>query len=351
MNVSPEGIPYVQTRVRQPLGLIEVIDRSPAAVEEHPEAVFVRAQGGRLIYRGDVDDLQGPTVQGGVRSLYTRVWMGLVPPNKREPAYCCVVGEEYEAHLPKNDRISAHLRPVWLLDEAHDMLVPRLLSRAASLKDLYLPYIDRFDLSGNLRRTDPDFRLLVWPEAELMEDILKPHYNLCVPPAAEDVNDSECRRRWPYWQARDHVVPPTMPPYKEDPERLHAIMDALMAPEMKTPDGREMFGHLPHCQVWSQGQWQTPHLCVAMVVAALQRYDWSERIDPELADEDYAAPLEEEEEEERRAMAQYTEQEEAELYMALGPAHMALIESHGLDNYRKMMSGEQAMPPGEVWLP
>ena len=344
MNVTPDGTPYVQARSRQPLGLVELIDRSPGAIERHPETVFVQDATGVLLFR---NDLQGPKVQGGARSLYTRVWMGLMPPQQREPGYVAVVGEEYEAHLPRFDRLSAHLRPMWILDEAHDVLVPRLLKKAADLKDLYLPYLDRADLASNPRRTDADFRLVCWPENELWEDIQRPTYGLCVPPSEDDLSDTACKARWSYWQARDHVVPPVLPPYKQDPERLHAILDALMA--SRTPDGREMFNAHRCCTVWAEEQWQTPHLAVAMAVAALQRWDWSERINPDLAEDDYPTPTEEEEEEERRASEAYTEAEEVALYMASSAADMAIIETQGLEAYRRIIRGEQPAP--NVWVP
>ena len=91
MNVTPDGTPYVQARIRQPLGLVEIIDRSPGAIKKNPETVFVQDATGVLLFR---NDLQGPKVQDGARSLYTRVWMGLMPPQQREPGYVAVVGED-----------------------------------------------------------------------------------------------------------------------------------------------------------------------------------------------------------------------------------------------------------------
>ena len=86
-----------------------------------------------------------------------------------------------------------------------------------------------------------------------------------------------------------------------------------------------------------------------MAVAALQRWDWSERINPDLAEDDYPTPTEEEEEEERRASEAYTEAEEVALYMASSAADMAIIETQGLEAYRRVIRGEQPAP--NVWVP
>lgn len=328
---------HIQTRVRQPLGLIEVVDRNPKALEEHPDTPFVRDEHGIYHYVGSsakrVPD--GTPVKGGSYSLFTRVWLALAPPVRREPGYVAVVGEVYETGLLQRELLQARLRPTFLLDEYSDVLMPRLLTQAANLKDVYCPYVDRADLAANPRRHDPHYQMLIWPQEELLEDVQKQHYGLTCYPYPEDFDDSQCELRWPYFRSRHHVVPAVFPPYKEDPERLYAIADAMM--REKTPAGLEMFGVHAVCRHWHEGQHQTPHMAVAMVMAAMQRYDWSERVNPDVLG-DYEHDLTDEELWEEM---EYEREEIERMLNALVSPRDAITECErrGFQHYRTLIPG------------
>jgi len=335
MNVGPDGQNHIQVRLHQPFGLIALVDRSPAALELYPNTPFRRdAAGLRLTgSSGQVDE------RGGSVTLFTRIWLGLAPPTGREPGYCAVVGELFESELSPDDAVRPKLRPIFLLDEAYDILLPRLLLKVAHLKDIYLPYIDREDLAmGNPHRHDPDHRLYVWPQEELYEDVVKWNYGICSYPDEEDLPDHQAKVRWPYFQSRNHVVPALLPPYKEDPDRLLATMGALM--EEKTESGREMFGHHAICTAWSQEAWQTPQRATAMVAAAFSRFEWSERIDPSAAHDGYPVPTEEEERIEMLNEREALRTREALCYAILGSNAKALIERDGINGYLSKMAPE-----------
>lgn len=333
----------VQTRVRQPLGLIEVIDRSEPAMEAHPDTEFIR-DGHGLLYRGSAN-VAGEIVRGGAYSLFTRIWLGLSPPTGREPGYCAVVGEVWESGLDRFESLQARLRPVFLLDEVSDYILPRLLRNVANLKDIYCPYVDRSDLASERRRHDPFYQLLIWPQEELLEDVQKQHHGITCYPYEDDLNDSQCKQRWPWFRSRYHVIPAVFPPYKEDPERLYALVDALMGE--KTDQGLEMFGAHELCKEWATGQHQTPHKAVSMVAAAFQRWDWSERVNVEALERDYPLPDEEEEWEEWMERTQADEEIEAVLYTVMdGPARSA-IEQEGMRGYRRLIGLPEDPSPAE----
>ncbi len=80
----------------------------------------------------EIDEGEGPI-------LYTRVWMGMVPPKGLEPGYACVVGEVYD------DDPRQKPRPKILLDEA------QALNPDDWSKDVVESYHDSFLLT--LRET------------------------------------------------------------------------------------------------------------------------------------------------------------------------------------------------------
>ena len=334
---------HVQTRIRQPLGLIEVIDRNPQAVEQYPDTTFLRDHHG-LLQRTD-GGAMGEEVKGGVYSLFTRIWLGLAPPTGREPGYGAVVGEVYETGLPRGEALQARLRPVFLLDECHDFLMPRLLRSVTNLKDIWCPYLDRADLAEERRRHDPYYQILVWPQDELLEDVNRPHHGLSCYPYEEDLSDSQCKQRWPHFCSRNHVVGAVFPPYKEDPERLHAVVDALQAE--KTDTGLEMFGVHHLCKAWSEGQWKTPHMAVSMVCAAFQRWDWAERVNPDAISDGYPTPTIEEDEEAYYEALLADEEGEAVLYSCLGAYDRSVLEAGGMDAYRRLIGVEARRAPWE----
>lgn len=325
---------HLQTRVRQPLGLIEVIDRSEAAIELYPDMQFVQDELG-ILWRAD-SGVSGSPQYGGGYSLFTRVWLGLAPPTANEPGYCSVVGEVFETGIPLADAMQARIRPVWLLDEVHDYILPRLLRNVANLKDIYCPYVDRADVAANPRRHDPHYQLLIWPQDELMEDVNRLHNGITCYPLEEDLNDSQCRQRWPWFKSRDHTIPAVFPPYKEDKERLYGVVNALQSE--RTEDGSEMFGvNKTYCERWLNTPWQTPHMAVAMVCAAFQRWDWVERINVDAIHDGYPIPTEEEDREEYLKAMEEDEEMAAILYSCSGHAERSAIEAAGMDGYRRLL--------------
>lgn len=334
----------IQARVRQPLGLIEVIDRCPSALEAYPDTRFLCDQHG-LFVRASDQGADGEEVIGGGYSLFTRIWLGLAPPTGREPGYCAVVGEVFETGMARDLALQAKLRPVFVLDECHDYLMPRLLKHVADLKDIYCPYVDRYDKATDPRRHDPFYQLLIWPQDELLEDVQRQHYGITCYPYEEDLSDEQAKRRWPGFRSRHHVLPAIFPPYKEDPERLYAVVDALQ--NEKNEAGVEMFGAHRICAAWHEGHWQTPHMAVAMVCAAFQRWDWTERVNLDAINDGYPIPTEEEDTADYLQMLEQDAEWEAFLWSCSDPQVRTVVEEHGLVGYRRLLGYPDAPVPQE----
>lgn len=333
----------VQSRIKQPLGLIEIIDRSEAAIAAYPETPFVRDEVG-IIHRVS-QQTAGTAIYGGIYSLFTRMWLGLQPPTGSDPGYCGVVGEVYEVDIPIADVLSDRVRPIFLLDEAVDHILPRLLRAAANLKDIYCPRIIEWsELDSKSDRHDPYYQLLIPAQEDLQEDLKRLHHGISGYPP--DLSEDQCKKRWPWFKTKNHIASPMNPPYKEDPERLMALIGAMQ--QEKTDTGQEMFGvNATYAKGWHSTQWQTPHMAVAMVAAAYQRWDWTERVNLDVLHDGYPMPTEEEEDEERRQALEEDAAAEVVLYSLSGKAEQSAIEAEGMDGYRRLLGLPKDPEPQE----
>ena len=133
-------------------------------------------------------------------------------------------------------------------------------------------------------------------------------------------------------------MPALFPPYKEDPERLRATLNAIMGE--RTEQGQEMWGAHRCCTDWIASTWETPQMATSMVAAAFQRYEWSERIDPDKVHDGYPLPTEEEERQEDLERSRILQSREALLYSILGSDARSVIEMSGIEAYlRKQAPG------------
>ena len=333
----------IQSRVKQPLGLIEIIDRSEAAIEQYPDTPFVTDEVG-ILHKVTARGI-GTPAPGGIYSLFTRMWLGLAPPTGSDPGYCGVVGEVYETDVPRIEVLSDRVRPIFILDEAVDHILPRLLRKVATLKDLYCPpIVERPELESKVNRHDPYYQLLIPDQADLIADLHRLHHGISGYPP--DLSEDQCRKRWPFFKSQNHIASPMHPPYKEDPERLLALIGALQ--NEKTDTGQEMFGvNADFAAGWHSTQWQTPHMAVAMVAAAYQRWDWTERVNIDVLHDGYAIPSKEEEEEERRQALEEDRESEVQMYTLLGKSDQSTIEAEGMAGYRRTLGWPEEPVPGE----
>lgn len=265
MNVytDEQGVvqPHIQVRLRKRSGLLEVIDRSPSAVAQRPDALFGVDDRGQWTLPARSRHA-ARFVQGGVWSLYTRLWMAIAPPEGTDPGYACVVGERYSG------QIHAIQRPLYLLDETASALLPDLFLGAAALKDLYLAD-----------------RLFYDPRNErFAADLQRSRWGLCAYPQEAEWPDVELRKLHPHYANRDRIVSPCEPPYVPDDDWGRVQVDALLA--------KGLLGHHPCTEVFANEPYRTPHRALSMVVMALQAFDWGDRLEAIVRYDGYEQPEE-----------------------------------------------------------
>jgi hypothetical protein len=243
---------YVQTRRRRKSGLLEVIDRSPAAIEQSPDTVYGVTPRGHV----SIDANLPQTVQGGVATLYTRLWMVMSPPSQGDAGWAGVLGEVFGGNWRMQER------PLFLLDEVSEVLLPKLFRGAAMLKDIYC--------------TD---MLYVDPANEMFaRDLTRSRWGLCS--YDSDYDDDELVLRHPFFASRDRIAGPVDPPYKPDVAWGKQLISELFETGM-------LSHHATACPVFETGHQNSPHIALAIGVMAMQAYDWSDRFDGVDMDDGY----------------------------------------------------------------
>lgn len=240
---------YVQARPRGEPELVEVFDRSPSAIASQPDTEYiVDTRGYWHKQRPGLARKNWKTVRGGTFVNYTRVWMAATPPSGLEPGYACVVGEVFDGALRSQER------PLYLLDEASDVILPRLFNKIAALKDIYRPS-----------------QLYVDPKHEqFRSDLIKMRWGIAGYPAEDEVRDDELRAQHPHFVSRERIASPVDPPYKEDDEWGFLVVDTLFS------EGR--LTHHECCEVFAESQFQSPHRALAIVCLSMMSYEWTEQL-------------------------------------------------------------------------
>ncbi len=240
----------------------------------------------------EIDEGEGPI-------LYTRVWMGMVPPKGLEPGYACVVGEVYD------DDPRQKPRPKILLDEA------QALNPDDWSKDVVESYHDSFftDIEGDngiisaSKSSNPtmhDLRIA----AVALKDIYKiemgitlPHHppftaflrateGLCL---YDDGIDPEQYKQWfpTFRSIDDRMAIMDEVPMGDDEEYGRQLVETLLA--------RNELSINDHCKLFQNSHLAHPVRAVGLVCSAMQVWDWSFMIrdvemgdgyDERIADED-----------------------------------------------------------------
>lgn len=328
---------YVQARRETNPELVQIIDRSPGAVQEYPDTRFWKDGSGRLrLLEDGQPPPRGAVILGGSYTLYTRIYLGLTPPVGHEPGYCAVVGELFD------QTFEPRARPLLVLDEGSCFpdvdpsmaLIPDLMEAACALKDLYLPAHEREGSDG----LGGDRRMIVNPgHKQFLEELRKVQHGLCGYVDEEDMPDGEIKKRFPFFASRDRIAPLYEPPYKEDEDYGIKAVEAMANRE--DHEGRPMLRHHRCCSIFAGGQYRTPLRAVALCVLSLQTYQWTEALEGRF---DYDGYEREDEEKakrrsgrERRAEAKRNMMLEGILYMASDLRDRALLARSGREAYLK----------------
>ena len=211
--------------------------------------------------------------------LYTRVWMGMVPPKGLEPGYACVVGEVFD------DDPRQKPRPKILLDEA------QALSPDDWDKDTVDKYRDLFytDIEGPdgvveaTKASNPtlhDLRIAAVALKDLYRvemGITLPHHppftaflrateGLCL---YDDQVDPEQYQQWfPTFQSIDYrMAIMDEVPMADDVEYGRQLVETLL--------GRNELHVNEHCKLFQNSHLAHPVRAVGLVCSAMQVWDWS----------------------------------------------------------------------------
>ena len=258
--------------------MVEVIDRSPGAVELYPQSRFGIDSRGYYRYLQDrPNSYPGAVVKGGSFSLYTRVWMGVWPPRRSEPGYCAVVGEQWDGKFSSRDR------PYTLLDEGvgletgpSEALLPDLFDAVCALKDIYK--VDSIYVPPN--------------EPQFLSDLQRTRWGICSYPPEDEVSERELREVHPFFVSRGRIGPPIEAPYADDEEQVFRTMQALLS--------RNKIQVNQVCQIFLEDRYRAPFLASALATNAMQSVDWNERLGDQIDYDGYPMEPPTEEEEEHR---------------------------------------------------
>ena len=325
---------YVYVRREENPELVSVVDRNPKAIEESPDTRFWKDPFGRLRL---LDDGQPPprgeVVLGGSYTLYTRIYLGVVPPKGYQPGYCAVLGEKFDRSF------EPHPRPLFQLDEGvcfpdvdpSMALIHDLLAATCALKDLYLPAHEK----PNSTSLGGDRRLIVNPGHEqFYQELIQQKHGICTYPGEDEVQDAQLEAKHPFFASRDRTGPLYEPPYREDEDYGRKVVESLV--NRVGDDGEPMLKHHSCCEVLKTGQYVTPLQAQALCCLSLQTYDWVEVLEGRFDYDGYEIDETPKQEKwERRLEMEREHMLNGILYMASDLRDKALLENEGLKGYRK----------------
>lgn len=213
--------------------------------------------------------------------LFTRIWMGIVPPDV-EAGYACVVGELFD------NSFEQRTRPKMVIDEGI----------ALKPSDFDSDGLSQWSHLVYPAKPTPDFRERV--ERPTLDDLrqvsvaLKDIYSasvrepiLCFIPSGEGNrhffqymlqtwgfnyvgkrDDEEWKKWYPFFRSQNYRLGISNdPPFGDNPTYAHELVESLMA-------GGELRVE-KHCDLFLTPELNNPRRCVGMVLAAMQMIDWS----------------------------------------------------------------------------
>lgn len=331
--------------------LVEVIDRCPKAIEEYPDNTFWRDPYGKMNLIGDGRPARGEVLQGGAYTLYTRIYMGITPPQGYEPGYVCVVGEEWDRTYEAKER------RLFVIDEAAcfpdvdptQALIPDLLRATAALKDIYLPANER---ESNVTALGGDRRLIVNTKSDLfLSELRKIKWGITGYPEESDIGDGDIRKRHPFFVSRERIAPLYEPPLAEDEDYAMKTTRAMLARFTDEDVPRPMLGHHACVEILVTTQHSTPLRAVGNCILAFQVYDWTEAL--EGRGEEYDGYSEEEispqmESAMNRIKMRRLDFVSGLLHMASDNRDRSLLLRKGIREYRNIVGCPEPLIPGDI---
>jgi len=238
--------------------------------------------------------------------IFTRIWMGIVPPDN-EPGYVCIIGEIWDGEFEQK------ARPKILLDEGialdpddfndedrrtwsrllftNDGATPR--KERPTLEDLRHAAVALKDIYSAASR-DPILAFL--PPGESNAQFFQ--YMIATwgftYPGKRD--DEEWQRWYPFFRSQEYRLGMSnQPPFGDNGEYAQELVESLLA-------GREL-RISARCDHFLTPSLVNPRKCVGMVLASMQMIDWSFRLNEYREDDAYEDWRDNEEEREEADLA------------------------------------------------
>tara|TARA_R110002110_G_scaffold27028_3_gene98830 strand:+ start:450 stop:1352 length:903 start_codon:yes stop_codon:yes gene_type:complete len=266
--------------------------------------------------------------------LYTRVWMGIVPPKGLEAGYCAVVGELFD------DDPRQKPRPKILLDEGQSLNPKDFPNETVErYRDLFYTDIgdpledDDFisatkasnptlhDLRGAAVALKDLYRVemgIALPSEPPFTAFLRATEGLCI---YDDAIDPAQYQSWfPTFTSIDHrMAIMDEVPMGEDEEYGRQLVETLLARnELHVND---------HCKLFQNSHLAHPVRAVGLVCAAMQVWDWSYMVRDVQVSDGYEEIVSDEEIEEARA--ETAEEDAVRMWQAgLNPGFSEMEQKH-----------------------
>jgi len=248
----------------------------------------------------EIDEGDGPVV-------YTRVWMGLVPPKGLEPGYACVVGEVYD------DDPRQKPRPKILLDEAQALSPDDWPSETVEkYHDLFYTDIEGSDpgcVMEAAKASNPtlhDLRIAAVSLKDIYmvrQGITLPHHipftaflrateGLCL--YDEHIDPEQYKDWFPTFRSFSRSMPIIDEvPMGDDEEYGRQLVETLL--------GRNELHVNEHCKLFQNSHLAHPVRAVGLVCSAMQVWDYSFKIRDVQINDGYEDIVDEEDVEELKA--------------------------------------------------
>ena len=213
--------------------------------------------------------------EGNGWNVYTRVWMGIIPPKGNEAGYACVVGEVYDNDPRQKPR------PKIVLDEAQ-ALDPEDWDKdvVGRFKVLFYTEIDGVDITKVTNPTMHDLRIasvslkdlyqvdmgITVPNQPPFMQFLRSTEGLCV--YDSNIDPVDYKSWFPTYKSNDLTLAlMDTPPMGDDEEYGKQLVETLLARnELQIND---------HCKLFHNSHLAHPVRAVALICAAMQVWDYT----------------------------------------------------------------------------
>ena len=213
--------------------------------------------------------------EGDGWEVYTRIWMGLVPPHGNEPGYACVVGEVYD------DDPRQKPRPKIVLDEAQALNPEDWDSDIVrQYQDVFYTEIDGQNIAKSSNPTMHDLRVasvslkdlyqvdmgITLPNQPPFTQFLRSTEGLCM---YDNDIDSVTYKSWfpTYKTSALTLAIMDTPPMGDDEEYGRQLVETLLA--------RNELQINEHCKLFQNSHLSHPVRAVGLICSAMQVWDYT----------------------------------------------------------------------------